>query len=527
MTPPLRTFVLLVLLSSWSCRGEQHQAGAGGHGTGEHPGPAAEEERPGIALTRWTERTELFVEFPALVVGLPSTFAAHLTRLDDFRPVEEGRVVVLLAGGEYAEERFEIAEPDVPGIFRPVVRPRSAGAHRVRLVLESAGLRDEHDLGEVVVHRDQRAARAAAGPDEGAGGAIRFLKEQQWRMSFATAAVGERVLRPSHAVYGTLRARADGEVRLTAPVGGRLLTTGTAFPRIGSEVAPEQVLVSIAAPPAAADVATLELAVQQGRLALEYAEREHARLAELLAAGVIPERRVVDAEHARARAAVELVAARRRLEQHRRVQPKPGDGSVGGIEVRAPLAGTIVDVSVVAGVFVEPGQELLHLIDLERLWLEARVPETDLGRVDGARGAWFEIEGYEGAFAAAGERLVATGGMVDADSRTAALVFEVDNPDRRLRVGLAARVHLPTGEPISAVAIPGSALLDDRGQEVAFVQVEGEAFERRLVQTGLRDGGWVEVLAGLRPGEHVVVRGAFAVKLAASTTALPAHGHAH
>jgi multidrug efflux pump subunit AcrA (membrane-fusion protein) len=88
-------------------------------------------------------------------------------------------------------------------------------------------------------------------------------------------------------------------------------------------------------------------------------------------------------------------------------------------------------------------------------------------------------------------------------------------------------VHIVNGEERTALAVPESALVDDSGMFVVFVQVEGEAFERRVVRLGARDRGYVEVLGGLRAGDHVVTRGAWSVKLAASSGSIPAHGHAH
>lgn len=73
----------------------------------------------------------------------------------------------------------------------------------------------------------------------------------------------------------------------------------------------------------------------------------------------------------------------------------------------------------------------------------------------------------------------------------------------------------------------GMGLGGGSGMFVVFVQVEGEAFERRVVRLGARDRGYVEVLGGLHAGEHVVTRGAWSVKLAASSGSIPAHGHAH
>jgi len=92
---------------------------------------------------------------------------------------------------------------------------------------------------------------------------------------------------------------------------------------------------------------------------------------------------------------------------------------------------------------------------------------------------------------------------------------------------MSVQVHVLTGEPVTDLAVPVTAVVDDGGQDVVYVQPEGEAFERRIVHLGIRDRGYVQVLEGVERDEHVVTRGAYAVKLAASATQLPAHGHAH
>jgi multidrug efflux pump subunit AcrA (membrane-fusion protein) len=84
-----------------------------------------------------------------------------------------------------------------------------------------------------------------------------------------------------------------------------------------------------------------------------------------------------------------------------------------------------------------------------------------------------------------------------------------------------------TGDGVTGPAIPVSAVVDDQGQSVAYVEVAGEAFERRGLRLGIRDGDFVQVLDGLAPGERVVTRGAYQVRLAAASGAVPAHGHAH
>ncbi|MDP3214632.1 MAG: efflux RND transporter periplasmic adaptor subunit, partial [Deltaproteobacteria bacterium] len=97
----------------------------------------------------------------------------------------------------------------------------------------------------------------------------------------------------------------------------------------------------------------------------------------------------------------------------------------------------------------------------------------------------------------------------------------------RLPLGAFVRAHLIVGEAVRAVAVPAGAIVDDGSQRVVFVQVEGEAFERRVVRLGDSDNGYVAVTDGVRAGERVVTRGAWSVKLAASGGAVPAHGHSH
>jgi cobalt-zinc-cadmium efflux system membrane fusion protein len=155
--------------------------------------------------------------------------------------------------------------------------------------------------------------------------------------------------------------------------------------------------------------------------------------------------------------------------------------------------------------------------------------EPDLPRVDGARAAWFTIEGYPQAFVIDEHngKLVTIGRVIDPKTRTAPVIFEVDNAGGRLRIGNFAKAMIATGPPRKALAIPASAIVDDAGRPIVFVMIEGESFERRPVRVGIRSNDWVEVIEGVAAGEHVVSRGAYEIKLQSSAGSVPAHGHVH
>jgi len=169
------------------------------------------------------------------------------------------------------------------------------------------------------------------------------------------------------------------------------------------------------------------------------------------------------------------------------------------------------------------------VIDLDRVWLVAKVFEADVPRVEGAQSAWFTIDGYEQPFTVdpSNGKLVTVGRVVDPQTRTVPVIFEVANTAGKLRIGNFTKTVIATGAPRKARAIPDPAIVEDGGRSVAYVMVEGEAFERRPLRLGIRANGWTEVLEGLATGERVVTKGAYEIKLASSSGAVPAHGHAH
>jgi len=493
------------------------------HGHGHDPGA--------IAVTHFTEATELFVEFPPLTAGDESGFAAHLTRLDNFRPVAEGRVSVRLSGGDLPDEVFSVDAPSIPGIFRPVAIPEHSAERNVSLTLESPGLTATHDLGTYRVYPDPESALADQPPEGESGEEISFLKEQQWKVDFATAQVQRRRLHASVRATGVIKARKDGEAVVSAPTAGHLLATD-AFPRIGTQVSAGQPLATVLPKVAGdqVDVASLELALERARSEHQFAGRELARLSKLVEKRAASPRDLNEAENAERVAKAELVAASERLARYRRTLG--GEGAPGdvGLQVRAPIAGTLAEILVTAGSYVEEGDEMFHIVDTDRLWLEASVAEADVGRLQNPERAWFSIEGFAQSFSvdpANGGQLVAFGTLVDPVRRTVPVLFELPNADGRLRVGMFADVRIATGESAEDTAIPVSAIVEEAGQDVVYAMLGGESFERRVVRLGIRDGDYVQVVEGVEPGERVVTVNAYLVRLAGASPAAAGHGHAH
>src|SRR5919106_3106996 len=100
---------------------------------------APEAELPTLDVTSWTDKTELFMEYPPLVAGQEALFAVHLTRLSDFSAMTAGRPRLEFtpeSGGTPAVLQGQ--EPSRPGVFRVLANAPAAGRYRWRLVVDAA-----------------------------------------------------------------------------------------------------------------------------------------------------------------------------------------------------------------------------------------------------------------------------------------------------------------------------------------------------------------------------------------------------
>ena len=131
MKRPVSTlFVIVALtLATTAC----HEDAGHTHGEGSHSHDPA--ETPVVSVTHWTERSELFMEYPAFLVGEPGKLLVHLTDLSDFSPVTEGRVVLEFAqGAERVVHDLLLARPEEDEIA--VLRPGTLEHAGKRLVGE-------------------------------------------------------------------------------------------------------------------------------------------------------------------------------------------------------------------------------------------------------------------------------------------------------------------------------------------------------------------------------------------------------
>ncbi len=474
-----------------------------------------------LQATVWTDKAELYLEYPPLVSNQKSRFAIHLTRLSDFKAVKDATCEVHLTV-DAALKVFPCDPSTHPGIFGASVQPGSAGQSRLGIHVRGRDLNEIFDVGPVKIAPDAASAQT---PPEANEETINFTKEQQWALDFGTQIAAQQGLRESLRVAAETLPRAGGEAAVIAPLAGRLVVEKTFA--VGTPVQKDAGLAGIVPPtPAASDFAGFELAETEAKVAFEQAQRERARVESLLAAGAVSARRAEEARAIEATAQARLQAAKTRFAQYHAT--RSADGAVAGVKtflVRAPIGGILAESSAIAGANTEVGKVLFRIVDIDTLFVGAMVPESEFPKLRQLSGAEIEMPG-------AGEirpanRLVAIGRLVDPATRTVPVTYEVDNRDHRLAVHQAIFLRLLLAPAARAPVVPEAAVIDDAGRPVVFVQKSGETFQRRPVKVGVRNGALVQILDGIHPGDRVVTKGAYLIRLSSMSAAVPAHGHVH
>jgi RND family efflux transporter MFP subunit len=503
----------------------------------ESEGHAHSSEPKTAQITVFGERHEVFAEHRLVVAGTATKFVTHVTDLKTLEPRREGPVRFVMRLGQEAPVEQTERGPTRAGIYEAMLTFPKAGEWSVTLAVPTEEGEKSIKFSPVQVFSEAHAVERAEAPPAPEG--ISFLKEQQWKILAGTEPATKRQLVEQLRLPAVVAARPGNLAQVTPPIAGRLLLPpGRAMSLVGEPVEAGQTLALIQ--PSFSEMAArfveAEGEVVRAKLTLEQAELALKRVEKLAKAEAKSGRELQEAEFALKAAQAKYDAALALQGTYRQASTNLGSQSRApsqvAIELRSPIAGTIIAQSGAAvGEYITPDKALFTVLDASSVFIEAHVPEASVRRLGATKAARYEVPGEAGRFfPVTGDgvgRLVFAGIQVDAATRTVPLIYEVKNPESRLRIGQSLNLYVETARVEDALAIPSAAIVEEDGRPIAFVQVGGETFQKRDLTVGIRDGNWVQVLAGITEGERVVTKGAYAVRLASVSSAIPAHGHVH
>ena len=193
------------------------------------------------------------------------------------------------------------------------------------------------------------------------------------------------------------------------------------------------------------------------------------------------------------------------------------------VTLNAPISGRVVKNTAVLGAVIDASTEIMVIMDLGNLWIDAEIYEKDLSKVNKGQEVEIAVPAYPTEDFSGHIHYI--GDVVNPDTRTITVRTKVINKDFKLKPGMFADIKIMTGHKENAIIVPKDAVLDDGDQKIVFVQ-DVDRFILRQVEVGTRYNSDIEILKGLTIGELVVVEGNYQLKSRLHEEALKrAHVH--
>ena len=252
---------------------------------------------------------------------------------------------------------------------------------------------------------------------------------------------------------------------------------------------------------------------ERARIAYEAAKADFDRASRLVASQIVSQK--------------EFNAIKEKYENARLAYEAIGENQTkSGVAVSAPMGGYIKNLLVKEGDYVAVGQPLATVTQNNRLFLRADVSERYYQYLNGITSANFktpydnqvyELEALNGKLLSYGK---------SAGSFYVPVTFSFDNKGDIIP-GSFVEIYLLSKDMENSIVLPVEALTEEQGLYFIYIQKCEESYKKQEVKLGASNGKEVQILSGVHPGDKVVVKGAYHVKLASASNALPAHSHEH
>jgi Cu(I)/Ag(I) efflux system membrane fusion protein len=175
---------------------------------------------------------------------------------------------------------------------------------------------------------------------------------------------------------------------------------------------------------------------------------------------------------------------------------------------KSQVSGIVTHKAVVEGDRVGPGKDLFHIANLDKIWVEAAVYESELPLVRRGQKAELELDQMRGKTFEGKVDFIYP--YLDQKSRANNVRLVFSNTNLELKPDMFATVRIFAPVAADSHAIPAEAVIYSGKRQIVFVSRGDGKFEPREVKTGVESGeGYIQVLSGLFDGEQVVVSGQF------------------
>jgi cobalt-zinc-cadmium efflux system membrane fusion protein len=345
---------------------------------------------------------------------------------------------------------------------------------------------------------------SAARPNKPPEGTVELSASQLLAIKIET--VGTYPFPVENEAVGNIDFDEDLSVQVFPPFQGAIIDT---FAEVGNNVRKDQPLYTIKSP----DLIQAESTLIGAAATFELSSKELARAKNLSGTNGVSVRELEQATSDQQTAEGALKAARDAVRvfgktdaeidqmiSSRKIDP--------ALVVHSPISGRITARNAQPGFFVQPGSATApySVADVTIKWMLASVVEADISHFQLGQPVQAQVMAYPNrVFKGRVSKIYAT---TDPNTHRVTIRSEISDPQAQLLPGMLANFVIRVQAPMEAIAIPENGVVrEGDGSMTAWVTTDRRHFSQRIVKTGLRRDGKVQILEGLQLGELIVSDG--------------------
>lgn len=498
-----------------------------------------------VELTAALPGLEAFAKFQHPIAGERTHIDLYLTDIETGKNAEDKAATFRFLSSQGVINEKEIQHQDKNGIYYTDIVFNQPGTVDFELIYPATGKNYLFALGKFTVWESKQAMEQEIHHHDEhsheeelrSADIIEFSKLQQWYSGLQTENPKNTELNTTISCLGKILPLPEKKAKITSPYRGKIVfPSGFKMKLVGDKVVKGDILAVIqplAFQPERVDTFNLAMEEQKAKLLMDKAYTEYERAKKLFGEDITSKKQLISAE-------TEYEIFKRNYENIKMLKKayfeKESTDASSGIQleyyyVKAPIDGILSCTHIFRGEFVEPQEEICQIIDPGKVWLELQIHEKDILKLTAHKNAVLLLTAGSTQWRIDSEeiRLISIGVALNEETRTLPVIYELNNPDFHLKVGMIVDAFLSIPSGVQGLVIPEKALVEIEGVPYVFVKVGEEKFMQKMVEIKKHGAGIVQILKGIESDDEIVVSGVYNLKLASLQAVIPsAHeGHQH
>ena len=179
------------------------------------------------------------------------------------------------------------------------------------------------------------------------------------------------------------------------------------------------------------------------------------------------------------------------------------------ITLYTPISGKIIENNAILGAMIDQGTEILTILDPTLLCIDAEIYEKDVAKIRIGQDVEISVPAYPGESFMGKTCFISD--VLKEETRTITVRTEVENKEYKLKPGMFADIKIYLNHQTEVLVVPEEAILDEKDEKLVFLKKDGK-YLPVIVEIGIKEGGYVEILRGIQEGDDIVTRGNYQLK---------------